>query len=338
MASANTETDETRLNALRDWTARQIAADIQGWRPASSDASFRRYFRVQAGGHSYVVMDAPPGQEDCRPFVHVAHLLQQAGVHVPEILAQDFAQGFLLLGDLGEQTYLQVLDGNNADRLFGDAIDALIRWQLATREGVLPEYDRALLHRELRLFADWYVARHLRLDLSTAQREVLESTFVQLERDALAQPRVYVHRDYMPRNLMVSTPNPGVLDFQDAVHGPIAYDVLSLFKDAFISWDERRILDWLRCYRERAERAGLPVPRDFADFRRACDWIGLQRHLKVIGIFARICHRDGKPRYLEDIPRFLGYIRAAARRYPEFSPLLRLLDSLDEQAPGSPAS
>lgn len=320
---------DTRLIAARAWVTQQLGEGVGDWRPASSDASFRRYFRVESGERTYVVMDAPPEREDCRPYVRVARMLREAGVHVPEVLAQDLAQGFLLLTDLGERTYLQALDEDNADALFSDALDALIKWQLASRPDVLPAYDRALLDGELRLFPEWYVGRHLRLTLTPKQHQVLETAFTRLVDAALAQPKVYVHRDYMPRNLMVCAPNPGVLDFQDAVYGPIAYDVLSLFKDAFISWDEQRVVAWMRLYRDKAARAGLPVPRDFAEFRRACDWIGLQRHLKVAGIFARICHRDGKPHYLADIPRFLGYIRQSARRYPEFTPLLGLLDELD---------
>lgn len=299
--------------------------------PASADASFRRYFRTSAAGRSVILMDAPPPQEDCRPFVRVAGLLREAGVHAPTVQAQDLERGFLLLDDLGTQTYLDILRDDNADALFADAVATLIRWQAASRPATLPAYDRALLHRELSLFPDWYVARHLRLELATGEKRMLDELFQQLQDSALAQPQVYVHRDFMPRNLMVSDPNPGVLDFQDAVYGPISYDVLSLFKDAFISWDEKRIEGWRRSYWEGARRVGLSVPEP-GEFKRAFDWIGLQRHLKVIGIFARINYRDGKPQYLKDIGRFLKYVRDTGRLYKEFTPLLKLLDSLESRA------
>jgi aminoglycoside/choline kinase family phosphotransferase len=296
---------------------------------ASEDASFRRYWRARlADGRSYIVMDAPPDKEDCRPFVHVASLLRAAGVHAPEIFAQDLASGFLLLADLGATTYLQALGPHNAPQLFADATDALIRWQLATRAGELPPYDEALLRREMNLFPEWYVAKHLKKDLSGTQKETLEKIFQVLVKSALAQPAVYVHRDYMPRNLMVCEPNPGVLDFQDAVLGPITYDVVSLFRDAFISWQEDQVLDWSVRYWEKAKKAKLPVPADFADFWQTFEWMGLQRHLKVLGIFARINYRDGKPKYLQDTPRFLGYARAVATRYAALAPLARLLDEM----------
>jgi aminoglycoside/choline kinase family phosphotransferase len=296
---------------------------------ASEDASFRRYWRARlADGRSYIVMDAPPDKEDCRPFVHVAGLLRAAGVHAPEVFAQDLASGFLLLTDLGATTYLQALGAQNATQLFADATDALIRWQLATRAGELPPYDEALLRREMSLFPEWYVAKHLKKDLSGTQKEVLEKIFQMLVKSALAQPAVYVHRDYMPRNLMVCEPNPGVLDFQDAVLGPISYDVVSLFRDAFISWEEQQVLDWSVRYWEKAKKAKLPVHADFADFWQAFEWMGLQRHLKVLGIFARIHYRDGKSQYLQDTPRFLGYARSVATRYGALAPLARLLDEV----------
>jgi len=301
--------------------------------PASADASFRRYFRVAAGAGTCIVMDAPPDKEDVRPFMHVAGLLRAAGLNAPQVLAADTAQGFLLLTDLGRDTFLQVLDAANAPALFSDATDALIRWQLATRPGELPAYDEALLRRELALFPDWYVARHLGHALSAAQRAALEAMFDRIVAANLAQPVVYVHRDYMPRNLMVAAPSPGILDFQDAVIGPISYDVASLFRDAFISWEEERVLDWTIRYWERARRAGLPVGADFGAFWRDFEWMGLQRHLKVLGIFARINYRDGKPHYLADTPRFVGYVRAVARRYDELAPLARLLDELEGITP-----
>jgi len=278
-------------------------------------------------------MDAPPEQEDCRPFVHVAGLMAAAGLNVPALLAQDLEQGFLLMTDLGSTTYLAALNDDNADRLFRDATDALIRWQLASREDTLPPYDEALLRRELDLFPEWYIGRHLGIELGAQQRQSLETVFGLIIANNLAQPRTYVHRDYMPRNLMVTVPNPGVLDFQDAVYGPITYDVASLFKDAFISWDERRVIDWTIRYWERARSAQLPVAGDFGEFYRDLEWMGLQRHLKVLGIFARICHRDGKPAYVKDTPRFLAYVRAVSERYGSLSPLLRLLDQIADRAP-----
>jgi N-acetylmuramate 1-kinase len=308
-----------------------------GWRtaPASADASFRRYFRVSfaGSGDTRIVMDAPPDKEDCRPYIHVAGLLRQAGLNAPEVLAQDLAQGFLLLTDLGDTTYLAALgqDAARADELFGDAIDALVTWQLASRPGVLPAYDEALLRRELDLFPDWYVARHLQFVLSSEQQQVLQRMFTLIVANNLSQPAVYVHRDYMPRNLMLSEPNPGILDFQDAVFGPIAYDVASLLRDAFISWEEERALDWAVRYWERARRAGLPVHADFSDFYRDMEWMGLQRHLKVLGIFARIHYRDGKPGYIEDAPRFVRYVRSVTERYRALGPLLQLFDELENR-------
>jgi len=321
---------DDRRSRLERWLAAELRGAHFALTPASEDASFRRYFRATLDdGASFVVMDAPPEKEDCRPFVHVARLLHEAGVHAPEVHAADLAAGFLLLSDLGTRTYLAELNAGNADALMRDATDALLRWQLATRPGELPPYDEALLRRELNLFPEWYVGRHRGLTLSSAQALALEGIFATLLKSALAQPTVYVHRDYMPRNLMVSEPNPGVLDFQDAVFGPISYDMVCLVRDAFISWDEERELDWSVRYWEKARAARLPVPVQFAEFWRALEWMGLQRHLKVLGIFARINYRDGKPRYLEDTPRFLRYARAVAARYGELAPLARLLDEIE---------
>lgn len=330
---------DTRAAAARDWAfaALQLPADSR-FAPASADASFRRYFRIEPqgprpGADSWIVMDAPPEREDCQPFIHVAGLLHEAGLNVPQIIAQDLERGFLLLSDLGRQTYLQVLkDGSaDADALMRAAIDALLRWQLASRPGQLPRYDAPLLQRELALFPDWYVARHLRTALKPSQAEALAGIERLLIDSALAQPQVFVHRDYMPRNLMISTINPGILDFQDAVEGPLTYDVVSLFRDAFWSWPEERIVAWRAYYVENARRAGLPIGSD-AEFARQFDWMGLQRHLKVIGIFARINYRDGKPHYLADVPRFIGYVREVAQRHPQLQPLLRLFDELGLQA------
>jgi len=324
---------DARLAALERWLAQQFAGAAHQIAPASEDASFRRYFRARlADGRSYVVMDAPPDRENCAPFVRVAQLLRGAGLHAPEVHAQDLEQGFLLLSDLGTKTFLDVLDERNAGALMRDATAALLRWQLATRPGVLPPYDDALLRREMELFPDWYIGRHLGTTLSATRQRELHEIFALLAGSALAQAQVYVHRDYMPRNLILSEPNPGVLDFQDAVTGPIAYDMVSLLRDAFLSWSEDRVLDWAVRYWEQAKQAALPVDADFAEFWRAFEWMGLQRHLKVMGIFARLTYRDGKPKYVADTPRFVGYARAVATRYAPLEPLARLLDELEVRA------
>jgi aminoglycoside/choline kinase family phosphotransferase len=320
---------DSRLTALTRWLAAPLGGPDFGIAPASADASFRRYFRVTLpDARSFVAMDAPPEHEDSAAFVRVAQLLRAAGVNAPEVHAQDLAQGFLLLTDFGRVSYLDALNEGNAGVLMGDAIAALLKWQLATRPGGLPPYDDALLRRELALFPDWYVARHLGRELGASQRASWDALCALLVASALAQPQVYVHRDYMPRNLMLCEPNPGVLDFQDAVIGPLTYDIASLARDAFVSWDEARVLDWSVRYWEGAKRARLPVDADFGAFWRALEWMGLQRHLKVLGIFARLTYRDGKAKYVADAPRFLGYARATAGRYGALAPLVRLLDEL----------
>jgi aminoglycoside/choline kinase family phosphotransferase len=322
----------TRTIALDDWLARHFADQRFSFAPASEDASFRRYFRVTREGEApVIVMDAPPEHEDCRPFVKVARLFAAAGVHVPQILAEDLDNGYLLLSDLGNTTYLQALDQVSATPLYGDAIAALVRIQAASREGVLPPYDRELLLRELRLFPDWYVARHLNVALSSAQRDTLDQAFERILENNLGQPKVFVHRDYHSRNLMVTQPNPGILDFQDAVYGPISYDLVSLFKDAYVSWDEERVLDWTIRYWKQARAAGLPLDADFHAFYRDFEWMGVQRHVKVLGIFARLFHRDAKSGYLNDMPRVMDYLRKACRRYDALHPLLRLLDELENR-------
>jgi aminoglycoside/choline kinase family phosphotransferase len=324
---------DTRLAELHAWLAGNFfKANVFSLAPASADASFRRYFRVTQNNNTWIAMDAPPPQEDCRPFVRVAALMREAGLHVPQIVAQDIERGFLLLSDLGTTTFLNGLTTDNADRLFSDAIDALILWQCASRPDVLPRYDAALLRREIDLFPEWYVGKHLRTTLTSTQRAVFDDASARLIDAALAQPAVYVHRDYMPRNLMLSTPNPGVLDFQDAVYGPITYDVASLFRDAFVSWSEERELDWVIRYWERAKSAGLPVNADFSAFWRDFEWMGLQRHIKVLGIFARINYRDGKPQYLKDTPRFVDYARKVCARYRELGLLAKLFDELEGRA------
>ncbi|PTU74938.1 aminoglycoside phosphotransferase family protein [Pseudomonas mangrovi] len=313
-----------RLFAERGWGA-VPAADLQ---PASSDASFRRYFRWQHEDRSLIIMDAPPPQEDCRPFVKVAQMLAGTGLNVPQILAADLDQGFLLLSDLGRQTYLDVIDQSNAEALFRDAMQALLALQQVPQDADMPRYDEALLRRELQLFPEWYLQRHLGLNLSATQLERWEQTCALLIDSALAQPSVLVHRDFMSRNLMLSEPNPGVLDFQDAVYGPVTYDITCLFKDAFLSWPEERVQGWLSDYWQLAREAGVPVQASLEQFLRASDLMGVQRHLKVIGIFARICHRDGKPRYLADVPRFFAYIQAVLSRRPELDALAQLLAEL----------
>jgi N-acetylmuramate 1-kinase len=323
---------------MHEWVRGQFAGEDFTLAPASSDASFRRYLRVSlpASRRSFIVMDAPPEKEDCRPFVHVARLFSAAGVHVPEVVAQDLERGFLLLSDLGNTTYLQALalttPSAQADALYRDAFNALVAIQRASQPNGVPEYDRALLERELRLFPDWYIAKHVKRALTAAQTNALEGVFELILANNLAQPRVYVHRDYHSRNLMLSDPNPGILDFQDAVYGPITYDAVSLLKDAYVEWDEERALDWLIRYWESARGAGLPVARDFAEFYRDYEWMGVQRHIKVLGIFARLYHRDGKDGYLKDMPLVMRYLRAACGRYRELSPLYRLLDELEPAA------
>jgi N-acetylmuramate 1-kinase len=337
--------DPQRRAAFEVWLA--VQAQAHALRPdtlrlASADASFRRYFRLdRAAGGTLVVMDAPPDKENCRPFVQIAGWMHEAGVRVPDILAWDEAQGFMLLSDLGEQTLLTVLDPQHptaALPYFKDATQALLAWQQTTRPGVLPAYDEALLRRELQLFPDWYLAQHKGLTLDDATRATLDKTFGVIVQRNLAAPRVFVHRDFMPRNLMLprtDDPNQrlGVLDFQDAVVGPVTYDIACLMRDAFLTWEEDMVLDVTIRYWEQARKAGLMDfdgwSEDFGAFYRAVEWMGLQRHLKVAGIFARLTLRDGKPKYLADAPRFIHYIRNTALRYRELAPLLRLIDKVE---------
>lgn len=333
---------DVRLQQLTVWLERQLQNLFRdnAWgevptgslTAASSDASFRRYFRWEGGGRSLVIMDAPPPQENCAPFVAIDHLLASAQVNVPVIHAQDLERGFLLLSDLGRQTYLEVIDGDNADALFDAAIEALLALQRLPMQAPLPSYDTALLRRELALFPEWYVGHALNTAFDDAQQARWQRISQLLIDSALAQPKVLVHRDYMPRNLMLSTPNPGVLDFQDAVYGPVTYDITCLFKDAFLSWPQARVEGWLRDYWQKAQAAGIPVQADFEAFQRASDLMGVQRHLKVIGIFARICHRDGKPRYLGDVPRFFAYIEEVISRRPELAELGELIAELQAGA------
>lgn len=358
--------DPRREEAFKRWLDKVAATHAllpASLRPASADASFRRYLRIDAAptpgneanprpaagavsaeggpaappaGGSLIIMDAPPDKEDCKPFVKVAGLMDEAGLHVPRILAWDETHGFLLLQDLGTQTMIEVVDRDHAganQALYMRAVDALVAWQVASRPGVLPPYNDALLARELSLFPDWYLEKHRGVALEGQRRETLHGVFKQIVERNLAAPSVYVHRDFMPRNLMMpADPDEkrlGVLDFQDAVYGPITYDIASLMRDAFLSWDEEFVLDITVRYWQAAQKAGLPVDPDFGEFWKAVEWMGLQRHLKVAGIFARLTLRDGKPRYLADAPRFIGYIRATAARYRELAPLLRLVDEIE---------
>ncbi|MBN9411627.1 MAG: phosphotransferase [Burkholderiales bacterium] len=346
--------DPVRGAAFEAWLAAVAPAhDLapHTLRIASADASFRRYLRVDTSGGngSLIVMDAPPERENCEPFVRIAALLNGAGLRAPQVLAWDEPLGFMLLTDLGQRTMMDVIDRDDASvnlALYQRAIDALVTWQRASRAGVLPAYDEALLRRELALFPEWYVARHRGVELTAAQSAVLQRSFDLIVQNNLAAPTVFVHRDFMPRNLMVHPADAsgalGVLDFQDAVYGPITYDIASLMRDAFLSWDEEFVLDITVRYWQQARAAGLLTPdspggwgEDFGAFYRGVEWMGLQRHLKVAGIFARLTLRDGKPKYLADAPRFIGYIRATAGRYRELAPLLRLVDEIEGTQAGS---
>jgi aminoglycoside/choline kinase family phosphotransferase len=371
--------DPARAAAFGKWLADMAHQhDLQAGtlRPASADASFRRYFRVDAasGEGSCIIMDAPPAQEDCKPFVKIAGLMADAGLDAPRVLAWDEPLGFMLLSDLGAQTMMEVIAPPAAVdaiasptsahyELYTHAVDALVRWQLASKPGVLPPYDDALLSRELSLFPDWYVAKHRKLPLDTGLQEKLNVLFEQIKAsnlNSLDGARVFVHRDFMPRNLIAPTlvasrttlppqganfprggPSEnfmlpefsgtglGVLDFQDAVYGPISYDIASLMRDAFLSWEEDFVLDITVRYWQKARKAGLPVGDDFGEFYRAVEWMGLQRHLKILGIFARLTLRDGKPKYLADTPRFIRYARNTAARYRQLGPLMVLLDEIE---------
>jgi aminoglycoside/choline kinase family phosphotransferase len=364
--------DPARRAAFEAWLAPLVASHQllpATLRPASADASFRRYLRIDtAQGASCIVMDAPPDKENCRPFVQVQALMAEAGLNVPQILAWDEAGGFMLLTDLGKQTLIELLQPENpqaALQWYLQATDVLLDWQKASRPGVLPAYDEPLLRRELSLFPDWYLARHRGVTLTDKQQATLDNAFNLIVAHNLAAPSVFVHRDFMMRNLMVMDAAPtlpaargslppegarfalgrpggetderlGVLDFQDAVYGPVTYDIASLMRDAFISWEEDFVIDITVRYWEKARKAGLIGAAsasgwgaDFGEFYRAVDFMALQRHLKVAGIFARLTLRDGKPKYLADAPRFIAYIRATCARYRELTPLLRLVDELE---------
>ena len=325
---------DSRLDTLRNWLKGlepRWQLDLPTLVSASADASFRRYFRIESKNPDFptlIVMDAPPQHEPLDSFIKVDVLLENAGLNVPKILEKNVAEGFLLLNDLGNETYLAALNEETADSLYQDAIHALVQMQLASTPDVLPNYDEELLQRELDLFPEWYLKKHLHIELTELQNSQIKQAFKLIIQNNLAQEKVYVHRDYHSRNLMVTEKNnPGVIDFQDAVYGPITYDVSSLWRDAYIAWPEERVLDWVIQFWEEGPKVGLPMPTDFGQFYRDFEWMGLQRHLKVLGIFARLSHRDGKNSYLKDIPLVLEYAIATANRYIELKPLARILEA-----------
>lgn len=331
---------DLRLQALLKWLSTlpaELALELDSLAPASSDASFRRYFRLNACQGSLVVMDAPPPQEDCRPFVDVDHRLAQAGLNVPKIIASNLTEGFLLLSDLGPTTYYariqQGIDDAALQNLYKDALAALVQMQTADHQG-LPAYDAKRLKDELGLFSQWYATVHCNSPLDDTSLSAIDGVFDQLVAHNVAQPVVLVHRDFHSPNLMVCSEarhgqNPGILDFQDAVAGPITYDLASLVVDARTTWEEPQQIDWAIRYWELARKKGLPVPADFADFHKDYEWMGLQRNLRILGVFARLNHRDGKAAYLAHMPRVNQYVRQVAARYIAFKPLLRVLDKLD---------
>ncbi len=325
---------DSRLITLQNWLKGLEARwqlDLATLTPASADASFRRYFRIESKNPDFrtlIVMDAPPQHEPLDAFLKVDLLLENAGLNVPKILEKNTDEGFLLLNDLGNTTYLAELNNETADALYKDATHALVQMQLASKPDVLPNYDEALLQRELDLFPEWYLYKHLHIALNEVQTSQINHAFELIIQNNLAQAKVYVHRDYHSRNLMVTQKNnPGVIDFQDAVYGPITYDAASLWRDAYIAWPEERVIDWVIKFWEAGRKAGLPMPDDVGQFYRDFEWMGLQRHLKVLGIFARLFHRDGKENYLKDIPLVLEYAIATANRYIELKPLARILES-----------
>ena len=315
-----------RLEQLKKWLQSSDIGydDIQ---PASADASFRRYFRINDKGKTYIVMDAPPEKEDCQPFIDIAEMLLRFGLHVPKILQQDIKQGFLLLSDLGDTVFLSELNNHNVDKMYSSAMDALLLLQQNTPVN-LPAYDEKLLRTELNLFPDWYLKKQLKITVTESQKAVLEDVFGILIQNALSQPQVYVHRDYHSRNLMVNKDHadkPGVIDFQDAVIGAVTYDLVSLLKDCYISWSREKVALWVESFRVRAESLGIIENVDAKQFLRWFDLMGLQRHLKVAGIFSRLKHRDGKTGYLKDIPRTMDYVFEVLELYPEFDDFKKLL-------------
>lgn len=327
---------DERLIALERWINTTLGISACRMRPASSDASFRRYFRVFAPDTTYIAMDAPPDKEDSRPYIAIAQRFLALGLNVPRVFAEDLAQGFLLIGDLGDRCYLPELNPATVERLYGDALSALIVLQAGafSDDAPLPPYDAPLLQREMELFREWYLGRHLGLKLSAHDHAMLDETYALLTGSALAQPRVWVHRDYHSRNLMITTQNsPGILDFQDAVHGPVTYDLVSLLRDCYVSWPRPQVEDWVKGYHTLALQSGIPVGENEMQFLQWFDFMGVQRHLKATGIFARLNHRDGKPGYLNDIPRTLGYVLEVSSRYPALSRFHQFLQTLNLPGP-----
>ncbi len=333
---------DPRQGALHDWLSSRTSFgfDLATLAPASSDASFRRYFRLKSNSHgSLIVMDAPPDKEDCRPFIKLAAALEQAGVSAPRVLDQNLELGFIVLTDLGDTTYLTAFEDADLEqlgRLMTDAQDVIHRIQDRVDARTLARYDEELLMREMQLFPEWYLTRHCNMTLTDAERNMLDTLFKILSQSSLAQPQLAVHRDYHCRNLMVLDEsqlngNPGVLDFQDAVAGAVSYDLVSLLRDAYVEWPEQQVLDWTVRFWEAARKRGIEMPRDFADFWQSFEFMGLQRHLKILGIFARLSHRDGKHGYLANLPLVEKYVRAVAARYRLAAPLLRLLDRAAKQ-------
>jgi aminoglycoside/choline kinase family phosphotransferase len=326
---------DARLEQLERWLTKLFGTRDFGITTASADASFRRYFRVSRGEDTWIAMDAPPGKEDMEPYIRIAAMLVDVGVNAPRVLERNDTEGFLLNSDLGSLTYLMHLDaGADPDPLYEDAIDALLRIQAhgQAHASRLPPYDEALLRREMGLFPEWFCGRHLDLELSGDEAVAMAGTFDVLVAEALAQPRVFVHRDYHSRNLMVGDgarhgPNPGILDFQDAVCGPVTYDLVSLLRDCYVAWPLERVHEWVARFRAGAGRLGVDVGTSEEGFLRWFDLMGVQRHLKAIGIFARLWHRDGKRGYLKDIPRTLGYVRAVSAAYRELQPLKMFIDA-----------
>ncbi|WP_137935997.1 phosphotransferase [Chitinivorax sp. B] len=323
-----------RKQQIESWLADLFPGQSLNLVPASEDASQRRYFRTTLDdGSTRIIMDAPPAKEDCRPFIQIREVFANAGVHVPMIYAQDLAQGFLLLEDFGTTMYQDVLNADTMRNLYLDAIDAMINIQLASRPGVLPDYDEAFLAREIDIFQEWYLPHEAKLTLSTEQQGWFDNTKQVVLKSVLAQPKVFVHRDFHSRNLMVCKPNPGIIDFQGALYGPLAYDLMSLLKDAYLEWEEEQVLDLVIRYWERARKVGLPVPPDVTEFYKDFEMVGVQRQLKVVGIFARLAHRDGKTGYLIDLPRVWDYLRKNATRYIQLKPLLKLMDEIEGRQP-----
>ena len=340
-SSSPTTSADARLVQLTSWLDTLGLVQVDSRRPASSDASFRRYFRFDVlpalhdkVGATLIAMDAPPERENVPAFIHVAGLLQAAGANVPAIVARDVANGFLLLGDLGSTTYLDRLDVDNASVMYASAVETLIKFQLSSEAGVLPEFDRAFVLREMQLFPEWFIGKHLGVSMTPEQQKQLDGVFEAITANVLSQQQVFMHRDFHSRNLMwMEQNNPGVLDFQDAVYGPVTYDLASLLRDAYIQWDEEVVLDWVIRYWQSAKQVGLPVNPDIDAFYRDFEFMALQRHLKILGIFCRLHYRDGKSIYMGDLPTVLDYVRKTANRYGALKPLVRLLDAFEEKTP-----